>query len=202
MEKFVMAIQTEHQTWDEQDLIRRLCHALDIAALVVERLAPAGFRDAQKVAANIRPEKPIAETGVLLHGATAAMWHPEVNARIHRVAQQLAPYARSSSIRVGLALNPVLAFDYSLSHILLTRLGYPDEGFDCLLRQCRAAQAHSGRERVPHRLLEQEWIESLWSDRTTGQRRTGARTARLSILTRPMDLFEGTDGTFMHSPTL
>jgi hypothetical protein len=190
METLMKIRRTHHQGWNEHDLRRRLCHALDIASLTVEHLAPAGYRDDQRPAANIRPEKPIAETGVLLNGAAIAMRHPEVRAGIHRVARQLAPHARSPQIRLGLALNPALAFDYSLAHVLLPRLGYPDPGFDALLKQCRGAQAHAGRERVPHRALEQEWIAGLWSKAAPRNR---DRTARLCILNRPIDVFGATD---------
>jgi hypothetical protein len=185
--------ETRNKKWDERDLIRRLCHALDIASLTVEHLASAGFRNAQQPEASIRPEKPIAETAMLLNCATLAARHSEVSMRIDRVARQLAPHARSPHIRLGLALNPVLAFDYSLAHVILTRLGYPDASFDELLRQCRAAQAHAGRERVPHRMLEQNWIDSLWSGSAHEQIRRRDRTAQLSILGTSMDLFGATD---------
>lgn len=182
-----------HRGWEQTNLIHRLCHALEIASLTVEHLVPAGFTDLKNPSASIRPEKPIAETAVLLHGATAAIAHPEVSERIHRVARQLIPHARSSQIRLGLALNPALAFDYSLAHIVLTRLGYPDPGFQELLSQCRSAQAHAGRERLPHRMLEQEWIDTLWKECCPEAHRRLERMARLSILNQPMDLFSATD---------
>lgn len=181
-----------HRGWEQNNLIHRLCHALEIASLTVEHLVPAGYTDPKNSSASIRPEKPIAETAVLLHGATVAIEHPEVNARIHRVACQLAPHARSPQIRLGLALNPALAFDYSLAHIVLTRLGYPDADFDNLLSQCRSAQAHAGRERLPHRVLEQEWIDTLWKECGPDGHRRLERAARLSILGQPMDLFAAT----------
>ena len=183
----------QNQKWDERDLVRRLCHALDIASQAVEYLAPNGFKDDQRQDANIRPEKVIAETGVLLHGAALARHYPEVSDRIDRVARQLAPHARGPQIRIGLALNPSRAFDYSLAHILLTRLGYPDAGFDALLRQCRSSQAYAGHERVPHRTLEQEWTHSLWTTVAPEEHRGLDRTVRLSILNAPMDLFGATD---------
>jgi hypothetical protein len=182
-----------HRGWEQNNLIHRLCHALEIASLTVEHLAPAGFTDPKNASASIRPEKTIAETAVLLYGATAAVEHPEVCARIHRVARQLEPHARSPQIRLGLALNPALAFDYSLAHIVLTRLGYPDAGFDALLSQCRSAQAHVGHERLPHRVLEQEWLDTLWRECGPAGHRRLERTARLSILSRPIDIFAATD---------
>ena len=182
-----------YRGWEQTNLIHRLCHALEIASLTVEHLAKDGFVDPKNPSASIRPEKAIAETAVLLHGATLAIAHPEVCERIHRVARQLIPHARSTQIRLGLALNPALAFDYSLAHIVLTRLGYPDADFQELLSQCRTAQAHAGRERLPHRMMEQEWIDTLWKEcRPEGHRRL-ERTARLSILSQPMDLFAATD---------
>jgi len=191
-----------HRGWEQTNLIHRLCHALEIASLTVEHLVPDGFADPKNPSVSIRPEKTITETGVLLHGATLAIAHTEVSERIHRVARQLIPHARNSQIRLGLALNPALAFDYSLAHIVLTRLGYPDADFEKLLIQCRTAQAHAGRERLPHRMMEQEWIDALWKEcRPEGHRRL-ERSARLSILGRPMDLFAATDDdlyTFTHA---
>lgn len=184
---------TRSPSWDNQDLLRRLCHALDIAGLAVKHLASAGFSETKEPSSKIRREKPIAETGVLLYAASLAKQHPEVSARIRRLASELAPYARGSRMRLGLALNPALAFDYAIAHVLLTRLGYPDPNFDALLRQSRAAQANAGRERMPHRELEQQWIASLW--RQCGHRGDPgfARAARRSILNYPMDLFGASD---------
>ena len=182
-----------HRGWEQTNLIHRLCHALEIASLTVEHLVPNGYADPKNPSASIRPEKPIAETAMLLHGATLAIAHAEVSERIHRVARQLIPHARNAQIRLGLALNPALAFDYSLAHIVLTRCGYPDAGFEKLLIQCRAAQAHAGRERLPHRMMEQEWIDLLWKKCGTEGHRRLERTARLSILNQPMDIFAATD---------
>jgi hypothetical protein len=182
-----------HRGWEQNNLIHRLCHALEIASLTVEHLVPDGFADPKNPSVSIRPEKTIAETAMLLHGATLAIAHLEVSERIHRVARQLIPHARSSQIRLGLALNPALAFDYSLAHIVLTRFGYPDANFQKLLIQCRTAQAHAGREHLPHRMMEQEWIDTLWKERRPDGHRRLERAARLSILGQPMDLFAATD---------
>jgi hypothetical protein len=193
MDKSTNDAQNLRRSWELTNLIHRLCHALEIASLTVEHLVPNGYADPKNPSASIRPEKPIAETAVLLHGATLAIAHAEVSERIHRVARQLIPRARNSQIRLGLALNPALAFDYSLAHIVLTRLGYPDADFQNLLIQCRTAQAHAGRERLPHRMMEQDWIDILWKECGAEGHRRLERTARLSILSHPMDLFAATD---------
>jgi hypothetical protein len=57
--------------WDEADIERRLCHALDVARQAVERLASAGYTDPEEPTNNVRPEKLISETAVLLYGASA-----------------------------------------------------------------------------------------------------------------------------------
>ena len=183
------ARRTRSPQWDRQDLVRRLCHALDIASLAIKHLAPAGYAAGEDSSSTIRREKPIAETAVLLHAASVAMHCPEVELRIHRVARELEPYTRNSQMRLGLALSPSLALDYSLGHILLTRLGYPDPSFDALLQQSLAAQGHAGRERTPHRMLEQQWLASLWSKPVASP----GVTARTSILNQPLDLFAASD---------
>ena len=51
--------------WERSDLVRRLCHALDISLRVVRRLAANGYTDRADPAASVRPEKAIAETAVV-----------------------------------------------------------------------------------------------------------------------------------------
>src|SRR5271170_5572994 len=87
--------------WDERDLIRRLCHALDIARLAVEHLAADGYTDPRDPARSIRPEKIVSETAVLLVAASPAMVHPEVETRIRDVAELLIPHARSERVLLG-----------------------------------------------------------------------------------------------------
>ena len=185
-------LQKEPGRWDERDLIRRLCHALDIAKLAVEQLAPMGYTNAKAPAKNVRPEKILSETAVLLLHASSVATDPEVRMRIMRLAEHLIPYARSERMLLGLCLEPSVAWDYALPHVCLNRLGYYDSQFDELLRQTVESQAHAGRERVPHRMLEQEWVAMGWhrAKRTRGS--TTPRTARISILNHSMDLFGGT----------
>jgi len=141
--------------WHAPDLARRLCRALEIAGQTVERLAENGYKDAEEPAINVRPEKIVGETAILLYAASAASHHPGVGAATDRIARLLIPHARSSRMLLGVCLEPSLALDFAEAHICLSRLGYRDKGFDELLLQARCAQAGSGRERVPHRVLEQ-----------------------------------------------
>ena len=170
----------EADRWEERDLERRLCHALDIARRTVERLAPGGY-DGAGPDERVRPEKIVAETGMLLLAASTVA-APAVRARVDAVARPLIPHARSERMLLALCLDPLLSLDYAAAHICLQRIGYGDAAFDALLRQTLAAQAAGSRERPPHRMLEQEWL----------QRGGGASgVARLSLLGRPMDVISG-----------
>ncbi|HZD49428.1 MAG TPA: hypothetical protein VE178_11860, partial [Silvibacterium sp.] len=181
-------LQSEHGMWDEGDLIRRLCHALDIARLAVEHLAADGYTDPREPLKSIRPEKVVSETAVLLVAASAAMTHSDVEARVRNLAELLIPHARSDRALLGLCLEPALAWDYALPHVCLNRIDYPDYEFDKLLSAALDSQARCGRERVPHRILEQEWVATGWYQPKPGRRQTSPPTARRSILAQPMDL--------------
>ncbi len=180
--------ETECGKWDERDLIRRLCHALDIARLAVEHLAANGYTGTQNASKNIRPEKIISETAVLLVAASPAMAHPEIETRIRNVAELLIPHARNDRALLGLCLEPAVAWDYALPHVCLSRLDYHDSQFDKLLRVSLESQARCGRERVPHRILEQEWVAAGWYQPKPDRHQTSPPTARRSILAQPMDL--------------
>src|SRR5262245_60089244 len=180
------------EPWNEDDLIERLCHALDIAKLAVEQLAANGRTDAKNPAANIRPEKIISETSILLVAASAAARNSAIDARVKDLAGLLVPHARSHRMMLGLCLDPTVALYYALPHVCLTRLGYHDFDFDELIRECLKSQAIAGRERVPHRVMEQEWIATSWLGPKVLRRSVNASTARLSVLNHPLDLLNGT----------
>jgi hypothetical protein len=177
--------------WDRKDLARRLCHALDIARQAVEQLAANGYTDPVEPRNSIRPEKLISETAVMLLAASAAAYDEEVAERIRSVAHLLIPHARSERMLLGVCLEPALALDFAQAHVCLRRLGYHDPGFDALLRQSAGSQARAGRERAPHRVLEQEWIMETWNNLRSGSQLKTPETALNSVLNQPMDLLSG-----------
>ena len=182
----------KEQKWDRKDLARRLCHALDIAKHTVERLGSTGYSDSVEPSNSVPPEKLVSETAFLLVAASAADCGADVRLRIRDVAELLMPHARSERVLLAVCLEPALALDYAQAHVCLTRLGYQDDGFDTVLRRSVSSQARAGRERPPHRMLEQEWIESNWTASGPHPRRPSASTAALvSVLNRPMDLLNG-----------
>jgi len=177
------------QAWEPGDLVRRLCGALDLAAQAIERLGERGYVDPREPGNSLRSEKLVAETARLLLAASTAGHHAELTSRIAQLAPRLIPYARSDRMLLGLCLEPAIAFDHAQAHVCLTRLGYRDARVDHLLRQAAEAHARAGRERPPHRMLEQEWTHRGWRTARAPSRATVASTARISALNHPMDLF-------------
>jgi hypothetical protein len=177
--------------WDEQDLERRLCHALDTAKQAVERLASDGYTDPADPSNTLRPEKLISETALLLFAASTAASRDAVRARIQRVAQLLIPHARSERMLLGVCLQPALVWDYAQAHVLLSRLGYQDSAFDELLQQSASSQAKDGRERVPYRMLEQEWVRDNWNHSAPSARKHTRPATSNSVLNRTMDVLNG-----------
>ena len=176
-------------SWDQLDLERRLCHALDIAGQAVERLASNGYADTRDPGNNVRSEKLISETALLLLAASTAGRRKMVETRIHRVAQILIPFARCERMLFGICLNPALTWDYAQAHVCLSRLGYKDAGFDELLRKTSDSREKNWRERVPCRVLEQEWVSRNWSVSTQGA--LSRLRSSDSVLSRPMDALSG-----------
>ena len=164
---------------------------LDLAARAIERLAAAGYTDAAEPANNLRPEKLISETAVLLYAASPVGRGNPIGARVDKVARLLVPHARSSRMLLGVCLEPALAFDYAEAHICLGGLGHRDADFDALLRHGIKSQAAPGRERVPHRVLEQQWLRDVWNGSQPGSWERPRRGALSSVLNGPMDLLSG-----------
>lgn len=178
--------------WDRRDLTRRLCRALEIASRSVERLASKGYQDPAEPANSLPSEKLISETAVLLVASSAVRDSEPVVARADDVARKLIPHARSSHMRLGLCLRPALAWDYGLAHLCLERLGYADAEFGALLRRSLRSQPRAGRERVPHRVLEIEWMRRMKPGAVAATPQSCSAAARQSVLNCPMDLFGGT----------
>jgi hypothetical protein len=174
---------------NEADLVRRLCHVLDLAARAVSALAPNGYTDAQEPDNNVIPEKIIAETALLLRAASTVADRSEVRRSVESVARLLIPFARSERFALAMCLRPALSMDYAQAHACLTQLGHPDPDFDQLIRQALRADACDGKERVPHRVLEIEWITRIWNGSPTRKAVPGA--AYQSVLNRTMDLLHG-----------
>lgn len=178
--------------WDEDDLVQRLCRALDFAERAIRQLGENGYTDKAELQAEVRPEKLIAETAILLLAASKVASYSAIGPRVLRVASLLVPHARSRRMLRGVCLEPAVAFEYATAHICLKRLGFYDGDFDAMLDLSAASQASDGRERAPHRMLEQEWLKQGWLyPEGLPRLRSGSQVTN-SVLNRTMDLLHGT----------
>jgi hypothetical protein len=162
---------------------------LDIAKRAVELFAMDGYADTEAPANSFRPEKPIAETAMLIYAASTASRFSDVASRIEEIARLLVPHARSQRTLLNIALHPSLCMDFAVPHVLLTKLGYCDAGFDDFLRCCLNSQARHGHERPAFASLEQRWITSLWA--RTGPGRDWRPDLLNSVLHQPYDILGG-----------
>jgi hypothetical protein len=190
----------EASAWPRDDLVRRLRLALHVAGRAIAVLAEDGYRDDERPEDSFGPDKPLAETAMLLYVASAVEEEPEVAEAIDELAALVAPHARSHRVALGLALHPSICLQLAMSHILLRRLGRQDEPFDRVLGASLESSARRGHEVVPHRLLETAWLESLWRGSEVAGFDTAARS---SVLSHPIDLISGTrDDAYAHTHAL
>jgi hypothetical protein len=180
------------ERWDTDDLLRRCCKALDIAKTTIMLLGAEGFNDEDTPNNRILPEKIIGETGLLLLVTSMAREHKTVEDRVEELAEMLLPYARTEKVFMEICLQPALAMEYAMAHIFLSRIGYPDRRFDALLLKSINALSHFGRERTPHRMMEQAWIKKIWNDEFQFNKHVFAGTMAHSALNKPIDLLHGT----------
>lgn len=180
-------MRTANPRWDRRDLRRRLAAALEVAERSVRLLGPTGYRADEPD--GIRPEKVLAETALFLLASQQACACHDSLADLHRrIAGALVPFARSRRAAALIVLEPLLALDHALVHLCLSRLGLGDQGFDRLLAAALEARASATRERLPHRMMERDWLLRLAGSRAGGQ----ARLPAGSILRRPLDALAAT----------
>ena len=183
-------------------LAGRVCKALSFAKETLNLLAEEGYDDPETLSDKILPEKVIGETAFLLFAASLAD-NSEIKRQVDEIARILIPHARSKKILLGICLHPALAIEYAQAHVFLTRLGYPDDRFDAALNKSIRSSSHFGRERSPHRMLEQEWVKRLSGDNVSTAKNYFPGIISLSALTRPIDLLHGTrEDTYAYTHAL
>lgn len=176
-------------SWSREDLVRRTRLALSIATRAIDVLGRGGYRDEQAPQDSFGPDKPLAETAMLLYVAAAVAGQIGEEPRVTEVAALMAPHARSRRTAWAVALHPTILWQLAMPHILLRQLGLVDPGFDRLVTLSVGSLARSGREVVPHRALEAMWLEALWSGTPPGAEFDAA--AVNSVMNHPLDLLWG-----------
>jgi hypothetical protein len=172
-------------------LENRVLHALSFAKETLRLLAQQGYDDPDTLQDKIPPEKVIGETAFLLYAASL-VGNAAIKGKVSEIAQILMPHARSKKILLGICLYPALAIEYAQAHVFLTRIGFPDNRFDKMLDKSIGAQSHFGRERPPHRMLEQEWVKRIWAGNCESAGKRISDMIANSALSCPVDLLHGT----------
>jgi hypothetical protein len=176
--------------WDEDDLVRRLSQSLDFAEQAVRQLTENGC-DQLEEQSPLCPDKLVAETAILLLAASNVSTYSAIGPRILRVASLLTAHAHSQRMLRRICLEPSVAFEHAIAHICLKRLGFYDPDFDAMLDLAAAAQSTDGRERAPHRALEQEWLRQGWLYPEGLPRLRSNTNITNSSLNRTIDLLYG-----------
>jgi hypothetical protein len=145
--------------WSEWGLEVRVMRSLNFADMGVNLVET---EDASFDLANLEAPsaKIVAESSMLLRAVIriADRCDPAIGDRARDLVLRLLPYARSQKVLFGLALHPALALDYAASSIVLSSIGYRDTTIEELLKVSLDASTAAGRERLPHRALEQAWL--------------------------------------------
>lgn len=119
-------------------------------------------RTVETVAGTPLLQKVVAESAMLLVCAEhIGRGDVRARARLADVAALLTPHARGADVLSAICLDPGLALDHAVAHVLLTRLGYPDKHVDRLLAESLALGVDFGPERSPHQLLERQWLARM-----------------------------------------
>jgi hypothetical protein len=172
--------------WPAADLERRLVTALDFAAAAVSDFGETGYVDAVRPALGFGPEKVVAEAAMLAYAAYGASTSTVVRDRIDALARLLAPLVRSPRALADMALNPDQVFRRVVPHVLLTRMGHPDDTFDDLASDLCARVLSHAVDQPATVLEERRWITSLW-----GRPLPFVPSATGTVLSRPFDLLVG-----------
>ena len=188
------------KTWHRQDLAHRVCHSLRVAERVLRFLGQSGYRDDDELEDSFGPDKPFAETAMLLHVSSGVRGFPALTDRVAGLSESLARRARAPRTACAIAVHPSIALQLAMPHVLLTVLGHPDPRFDEILDLSMQCSGAEGREVVPHRMLERQWIMSLWNGHEPGPDFDVA--ARYSVLNHSLDLIWGTrEDAYAHTHT-
>jgi hypothetical protein len=161
--------------------IRTIGSLGDAAAAKAEAAAPT------KGAAEFLEEKVIAETAMLLLCVDPIRsLDQRIQERFDEIVTLIIPLARKTDVLAAICLDPGLAREHAVAHIILSRLGHPDRDVDRLLSESLAMGPNFGPERQPHRLLEQEWLVRVWRIGEPPRQRDSRLVAE-SLLGRPID---------------
>jgi hypothetical protein len=177
--------------WEHANLIERVLKALVSAREKICSIADGNSNYKKSpVEEDDRALLPkvVAETAMFLLCAEPARCRDQrIGEHIDAIAALLIAEARNDEVRSAICLDPGLARSHAVAHIILGRLGYPDESVDRLLEQSLATDhPHFGPERLPHQLMEEYWIDRI-ACIVSSRHRQESQLLADSMLGRAMD---------------
>lgn len=170
------------------DLRNYVRSALHMARLVVDEVLAVRFSDEEPGEYHRLVGKAGGELAMLLRLANRALPAEEVAAEIFGLARDLAPLARSRHVYRTLISRPSRASMYSLAHLCLVELGFPDDNLDRLARLALQSSVCAANERVPYRILDAAWTRHI----AFGDAELDHPALSLSPLGTGVDLLEAT----------
>ena len=107
-------------------------------------------------------DKVVVETALLaLVASRVPSPSPRLRAILDDLARHLVPRVRSERNQVLLMRFPHTAASLGLAHVILTKLGYPDVGFDQLFHRALNSESISAIERLPYRSMDLRWLRGI-----------------------------------------
>ena len=144
---------------EEADLKRRIRTALRSLGAAIDLLTnPPANLDLHAIEAP--PDKIAAEAAILIR-EIASVPDDELSCEALRLADRLRLFASSPRIVTAIAIRPAVAMDLAAPHVLLSSLGICDADVEAALTRSLRSFVSGVRERLPHRALEQDWLDAL-----------------------------------------
>jgi len=134
--------------------------ALDVAAAACA--LPPGGASALGPASVFTRHKFATETTLLALAITRTPDIPiPILGRAFDIAKRVSPLARSPEVLTAMQLRPALAPEMSMAHVMLTRMGLPDNTFDDHLEAILTSSCIGSLERLPWKQIESDWTSTL-----------------------------------------
>lgn len=144
---------------EDKDLKRRIRIALRSLGAAIDLLTnPPANLDLHAIEAP--PDKIAAEAAILIR-EIASVPDQEIACEALRLAGRLRHFASSPRIVTALAIRPAVALDLAAPHILLSSIGICDADVEAALTRSLRSYVSRVRERLPHRALEQDWLDAI-----------------------------------------
>ena len=147
------------RTIEVNDLKRRIRTALRSLGAAIDLLInPPANLDLHAIEAS--PDKIAAEAAILIREVVSGP-DQDLSSEALRLAGRLRQFASSPRIVTAIAIRPAVALDLAVPHVLLSSLGICDADVEAALTRSVRSSDFGVRERLPHRALEQDWLEAL-----------------------------------------